>query len=297
MITARDLDRMAALDKVEVTGIEVWAHHGVFDHERRDGQPFLIDVEWWCDTTRAAQTDTLSSTIDYGEVSALVVSLVQSSPVDLIETLATRLRQSLLARFPMDYVRITIHKPQAPLGITFTDVSVTTLSGRHNPLRTVVFSLGSNIEPRLDLLQFAVSGLVSTPGICDVRVSPVYETEAQGDLAQADFLNAVLVAQSALSAHELLRRGLELESMAHRTRLIEHGPRTLDIDLIAVGDEQWADPELVLPHPRAAVRAFVLVPWSDLDPDALLGTSLVSDLVKQVSDQAVLPCQGRLFLP
>jgi len=280
---------------MEVTGIEVWAHHGVFDHERRDGQPFVIDVAWWLDATQAARSDNLESTIDYGKVSQVIVAETQSSPVDLIETLAVRLQQALLAQFPMDRVRITIHKPQAPIGVEFTDVRLTTFATREKQQRQVVFSLGSNIEPRLDYLQFALSGLASTPGIDRVLVSGVYETQPQSEVPQPDFLNAVVIAQSALSAEELLHRALTLESLAHRTRLSEHGPRTLDIDLISVGDEVWDSPDLILPHPRARNRAFVLIPWLTLDAQAHLGAERVADLAGRVADQVVLPYQYDLF--
>ena len=288
---------MTDADKMEVTGIEVWAHHGVFDHERREGQLFLIDVAWWLDTGPAACTDDLESTIDYGKVTNVVVAATQSNPVDLIETLAERLHQVLFDQFPMDHLQITIHKPQAPIGAAVSDVRLTTSFTREKQQRQVVFSLGSNIEPRLDYLQFAVSGLVSTPGIEQVRVSKVYETQPQSEISQDDFLNAIVVAQSALSAEELLHRALALEALAHRVRLAEHGPRTLDIDLISVGNEQWETPDLILPHPRARNRAFVLVPWIGVDPHAQLGTELAADLAAQVTEQIVMPYHGTLFLP
>ena len=288
---------MTDTDWVEVTGIEVWAHHGVFEEERREGQPFLIDVSWRFDATQAARTDALESTIDYGKVTHVIVEEVQCDPVDLIETLVHRLARVLLEKFPMDEVRITVHKPQAPIGVEFSDVRVTTQVTRQKQQRQVVFSLGSNIEPRMDYLQFAVSGLISTPGIENLRVSNVYETQPQSDIPQADFLNAIVIAHSSLTAEQLLKTGLRLEALAHRVRRIEHGPRTLDIDLISVGDETSDTQDLVLPHPRARNRAFVLVPWLELDADAHLGTDSVADLATTVKDQIVIPYQGTLFQP
>ena len=284
-------------DRMEVTGIKVWGYHGVFDHERHDGQPFLIDVAWGVDTALAARTDSLESTIDYGKVAQLVVEEAQSNPVDLIETLAQRVGHALLERFDMDDVEITIHKPQAPLGVEFSDVRLRAHVTRERQQRQVVYSLGSNIEPRLDYLQFAVTGLATTPGIRQARVSAVYETEPQSRIVQADFLNAIVVAQSALPAEELLHRGLALEALAHRTRLEEHGPRTLDIDLISVGDETYNTPDLILPHPRAHERAFVLIPWLTLDGSAHLGTERVANLAANLSDQAITPYQSHLLLP
>jgi len=284
-------------DKMEVRGIEVWAHHGVFDHERRDGQPFIIDVAWWLDTTVPARTDDLESTIDYGKVVRMVVEEVRGAPVDLIETLANRLVRTLLERFGMDRVQISVHKPEAPIGVRFDDVCLTVCAEREQSLRQVVFSLGSNIEPRFDYLQFAVDGLIATPGIEQVRVSSVYETQPQSEICQPDFLNAVVLAQTSLAAGELLRRAMDLESLAHRTRTTEHGPRTLDIDVIAVGDEERISPDLILPHPRARNRAFVLIPWLELDPDARLGAHSVADWMAECTDQRIQPYQGILFVP
>jgi dihydroneopterin aldolase/2-amino-4-hydroxy-6-hydroxymethyldihydropteridine diphosphokinase len=280
-----------------VVGIEVWAHHGVFDHERRDGQPFLIDVEWRSDWAAAAATDDLSQTIDYGAVAADVVEFVQGAPVNLIETLAHHRQAALLVRFPCAGLRVAVHNPQAPLSVTAADVVVTTpwLAPAVAP-RTIVFSIGSNIEPCQDYLQFAVSALVATPGVTKVRASALFRTVAQGP-PQPDFLNAVVVAQSALPARDLLRRGLAIEAAAHRTRQVDHGPRTLDIDLVQVGDEVWTEPELTIPHPRAAVRAFVLRPWLTLDPAACLGGQAVTDLAAAVADQRVSQVPGRLFTP
>ena len=308
-------DNLDQLDHLQVVGIEAWAHHGVFDHERRDGQPFLVDIEWWADFGTAATADQLDLVIDYGEVSSYALSFVQGEPVNLIETLAVRLQQALLGRFPMMFARVSIHKPQAPLAVGFTDVVVTTAlaggGGRDHgtrgmvpvvpsgptPIpRQVVFSLGSNIEPRQQYLQFALAGLAATPGIEQVRVSPLYDTAAQGQ-PQPNFLNAVVLAQSTLPGNHLLRRALEIEQLAHRTRLSEHGPRTLDIDLISVGDEFWATADLVLPHPRASQRAFVLLPWLDLDPAAKLAGRSLSDLVGNVCAQPITRLPEALFLP
>jgi len=285
--------RLDQLGRVAVTGIEVWAHHGVFDAERQDGQRFLIDVEWWQELPR---NDRLDGTADYGELSSYVAGLAQGSPVSLIETVAMNIQEALLHRYAVDFVRVRVHKPDAPLDVAFADVAVTTPIAARGGGRQVVFSLGSNIEPRWEYLQFGASALASTPGITRAQVSPVYETQAQGP-AQPHFLNAVVVARSDLSAMALLRRGLAIEDMARRTRDIVHGPRTLDIDLIDVGGERWDRPDLTVPHPRAAGRAFVLDPWSDLDPDARLGVTRVADLRAAVAGQKVRRWPADLFLP
>jgi len=288
---------MATLDRMDLTGLQTWAYHGVFDHERRDGQPFLIDVTWWVDMAPIARSDALETTIDYGEVSSLVVEVVQASPLNLIETLAARVGEALLARFPFEYLRVQVHKPQAPLMVGFTDVRSTWQAARTVAAREVVFCLGSNIEPRWDYLQFAVSALIARLDLDRVRVSPVYETVAQSTIVQDDFLNAIVIGVSTLPAPELLRVGLEIEAQAHRTRDVHHGPRTLDIDLICAGDEIWQTPQLTLPHPRAHQRAFVLAPWLDLDPDAVMGRESVADLLAGLTGQEVARVPDDLFHP
>jgi 2-amino-4-hydroxy-6-hydroxymethyldihydropteridine diphosphokinase len=135
----------------------------------------------------------------------------------------------------------------------------------------VVLSIGSNLGDRLARLQSVVDGLGSA-----VRaVSPVYETKAWGGVEQGAFLNAVLSADApSLDCHGWLRRAHQLEAAADRVRGERWGPRTLDVDLVTCHDGERevtsCDDELTLPHPLAHLRAFVLIPWLAMDPDATL---------------------------
>jgi dihydroneopterin aldolase/2-amino-4-hydroxy-6-hydroxymethyldihydropteridine diphosphokinase len=288
---------MNLLDRMEIIGIETWAFHGVFDHERRDGQPFLVDLTWWLDMGQAADSDDLAKTVDYGEVTSMVINLLQGTPVDLIETLTYAIADTVITHFGFDYLRVSVHKPQAPLEVGFTDVIITTTAANEIHPREVVVSLGSNIEPRLDYLQYAVTALASTPGITEVRVSEVFETHPQSDVPQPDYLNAILIVTSILPAKDLMSRALDIESLCLRTREVPHGPRTLDIDLITIHGETWDDPFLRIPHPRAARRAFVLVPWLSLDPKGSLNERLISDCLVSLPNQGVHPTGLQLFVP
>jgi 2-amino-4-hydroxy-6-hydroxymethyldihydropteridine diphosphokinase len=146
--------------------------------------------------------------------------------------------------------------------------------------RAVVLALGSNLGDRLANLQRGLDVLCAEPGLGDVTVSPVYETVPVGGPGQPDYLNAVLVAVTALPARAVLDRGLAAEQAAHRVRGQRWGPRTLDVDVIVYGDELSSDPELTLPHPRAHERAFVLAPWHDVDPGAVIpGRGRIADLL------------------
>ncbi len=127
--------------------------------------------------------------------------------------------------------------------------------------------IGTNLGDRLAFLQGAVDGLAASPGITVAGVSPVYETDPVGGPEQPDFLNAVVAVETTLGPHELLAQCQRLEREAHRVREEHWGPRTLDVDVLLYGDERIDTPDLVVPHPRAGERAFVLVPLADLAPE------------------------------
>ncbi|MFL6159936.1 MAG: dihydroneopterin aldolase [Marmoricola sp.] len=112
-------------DQLAVRGIEIYAHHGVFDFERRDGQIFVIDLVLEMDTRQAAATDDLTRTVHYGELVDAVVTAVKNDPVDLIETLAQRIADVCLSYEQVDRVDVTVHKPSAPIEATFSDVALT----------------------------------------------------------------------------------------------------------------------------------------------------------------------------
>jgi 2-amino-4-hydroxy-6-hydroxymethyldihydropteridine diphosphokinase len=127
--------------------------------------------------------------------------------------------------------------------------------------------IGSNLGERLAYLQLAVDELASADRVTVVGVSPVYETAPVGGPEQPDYLNAVVAVDTTLTARELLDVAHAVETEAERVRTVRWGPRTLDVDVLLVGDERIDDPDLVVPHPRMAERAFVLVPLADVAPE------------------------------
>ncbi len=132
----------------------------------------------------------------------------------------------------------------------------------------VVIALGSNLGDRSLNIDSAVMELAKIIKV--THLSTNHETDPVGGPAQPKYLNAVLIAESELDPHELLIGVLEIENRLGRTREVHWGPRTIDIDLISAGDEVINSEVLVLPHPRAHERAFVLKPWLEIDPDAVL---------------------------
>ena len=112
-------------DELAVLGIECFGHHGVFDFERREGQVFVIDLILGLDTAPAAVSGDLHDTVDYGSLVASVKAAVETDPVDLIETLALRISDVCLLDGRVEWARVTVHKPDAPIDATFRDVALT----------------------------------------------------------------------------------------------------------------------------------------------------------------------------
>ncbi|MGH8969229.1 MAG: 2-amino-4-hydroxy-6-hydroxymethyldihydropteridine diphosphokinase [Actinomycetes bacterium] len=160
--------------------------------------------------------------------------------------------------------------------------------GRRLGVRRAVLALGSNLGDRLAMLQGAVDALADTPGVTVVAVSPVYETDPVGGPDQPEFLNAVVLVESDLAPRTLLERAHAVEAGFGRVRAEHWGARTLDVDLVAVGDLTVTDDDLQVPHARARERAFVLAPWRDVDPEAVLpGAGRVADLARVVGSDGV----------
>jgi dihydroneopterin aldolase len=112
-------------DVIEIRGIRGFGRHGVFEHERADGQEFVVDVRLELDTRPAAASDNLADTVNYGVVAEQVHKAIETDPVNLIETLAQRIADQVLKNDLVEEVEVTVHKPQAPITVPFDDVTVT----------------------------------------------------------------------------------------------------------------------------------------------------------------------------
>ncbi|PWJ53303.1 dihydroneopterin aldolase / 2-amino-4-hydroxy-6-hydroxymethyldihydropteridine diphosphokinase [Quadrisphaera granulorum] len=297
-------------DVVSLRGLRARGRHGVLDAERELGQVFIADIDLAVDTRTAAVTDDLGDAVDYSLVAADVVAVLSGEPVNLIEVLAGRVAAACLAHAGVSAVAVAVHKPQAPVGVPFDDVVITVVRRRADlldatPARPVdaVVALGSNLGDRAAVLAAAVADLAATDGLEVVGVSGVVETAAvglPGSEPQPDYLNAVVRLRSALSPRDLLRACRAVEAAHGRgaaVRAVEPrwGARTLDVDVLTCGvlvaadgpgpdDGDGGAPALQLPHPRAGVRAFVLVPWARLAPDDVLpGAGRVADVLAELA--------------
>ena len=117
-------------DRITLTGLRVRGRHGVFEHERRDGQDFLLDATVWLDLSRAARSDDLNDTLHYGELAEMAAAVIAGPPYNLIEALAGKIADEVMSDVRVQAVDITIHKPSAPIPLTFADVSVTVRRSR-----------------------------------------------------------------------------------------------------------------------------------------------------------------------
>ncbi|AFR27085.1 dihydroneopterin aldolase FolB [Arthrobacter sp. Rue61a] len=113
-----------AVDRITLTGVTAVGYHGVFDFERRDGQPFVVDAVLYTDFTKAAETDDLQYTAHYGEVAELITKHIEGEPLNLIEGLAVRIAEGILENYQVAAVDVTVHKPKAPIEVPFGDVTV-----------------------------------------------------------------------------------------------------------------------------------------------------------------------------
>lgn len=287
-------------DRIVVEGIRGLGYHGVFEHERRDGQQFLVDVAIELDLRRPGRSDNLVDTVHYGEVAAQVLARIEGEPFDLIEALAEVIAADVLSLPGVEAVDVVVHKPQAPVGVPVTDVRVEIRRERGT---RVVIALGSNVGDRVATLTEAVEALAEVPRLALIAVSDLVESDPFGGPDQPAYLNGVVLANFAGSPATLLRALHAIEHRNGRTREIRWGARTLDLDLVQFGvpgsdGERLSDtPALLLPHPRAHERNFVLRPWAHLDPEATLRVGptvahpvrLVADVLVELGPSGVRP--------
>lgn len=118
-------------DRITLTGVGSVGYHGVLDSEKQTGQPFFVDITMFTDFTQAAATDNVAHTVNYAEVAEVIREIVTGESLDLIETLAERIATAVLEKFPLLAVELTVHKPKAPIEVTFADVSVTIFREKH----------------------------------------------------------------------------------------------------------------------------------------------------------------------
>lgn len=312
------------LDQIIVQGIRVTGYHGVYAPEKETGQLFLADVVAHVSTHAAASRDELFRTVNYSDIADRAAEVLAGDPNNLLETVAEHVARAVLEMDGVHCVDVVVHKPQAPLHVEFRDVAVKIRrdlksgalwadkrigssaggsgdpfapASRRNvdpadnpPLQPVsaFLAMGGNIGDVDATFREALWELHKIPGIMVQRASSLFRTSPVGGPAQDDFLNVVIAIETSLAPRELLAACQGIEVLHGRERLEENGPRTLDIDILAYAGETVDAEDLVIPHPRATERAFVMQPWATLAPDFVVpGAGRVADLAAAVGTEGV----------
>lgn len=271
-----------AKDEIRIEQLEVYAYHGVFPEEKREGQTFLVNAVLYTDIRKAGRSDQLEQSTDYGDVCGFITRWMEENTCNLIETVAERLTQAVLLRYDLiSGIDLEIRKPEAPIKQPFGCVSVKV----HREWHRVFLSVGSNIGDRRLYIQEAVKALKGHPLIFVRRVSDLIATEPYGGVEQEDFLNGAIEIETLLTPRELLEALHEIEAAAGRVRELRWGPRTLDLDIIFYDKLVYEDDALVIPHQDMENRRFVLEPMNMLEPNyrhPVLGKT-ISQLLAQVT--------------
>ncbi len=251
------------MNKINIRGLQIYACHGVLPQEKIKRQPFIFDVEMEYDFQKAADSDDLSYTLDYGAVMCDIDKLCRENTFDLIETLCAKCAKFIMINYPAKSVEVKVSKPQAPVDLQFENVSVTVKLER----REVLLSLGSNLGNRQTILDNAIDRLSSHPCINVEKISSPMENPPYGGVAKYPFINMAVKIATFLSPSALLQTIHEIESDAKRTRNVRWGDRTLDIDVIFYGDSIISNDELTVPHSDYHNRDFVLKPLCEIAPN------------------------------
>lgn len=249
------------MDKIKIRGLEVFAHHGVFEEENVLGQKFIVDADLLMSTREAGRKDDLNASVDYGNVCTKISQIMQDTTCRLIETVAERVAEGLLLQYgQVMEVHLELKKPWAPILMPIDTVSVEITRKRH----IAYLGLGSNLGDRESYLDFAMDELNKDTCTKITKVSDFIETEPYGGVEQENFLNGCLEIETLHTPGELLLLIHEIEEKAGRKRVIHWGPRTLDIDILLYDDLVYDDETLHIPHADMHNRLFVLEPLCNI---------------------------------
>lgn len=252
------------MDFIKITGLCIYAYHGVLPEEKRDGQDFFINAKLFYDMKKAGQTDHLEDALNYADCCTFMGQVFTERSYDLIEAAAENLCKQLLLHYPaLAAVELELRKPHAPIGMPFSDVSVNMTRGWHK----AYLAIGSNLGDKRALIEQGVAALRACEEIRNVRCSSLIETEPYGPVEQDTFVNGCIAIETLLDPEALLEKLHRIEADANRTRELRWGPRTLDLDIIFYDKLVYESDTLIIPHVDMQNRTFVLQPLLELCPN------------------------------
>lgn len=255
---------MQERDFIKITGLKIFAHHGVLLEEKEKGQDFFINAKLYYSMRTPGMTDELDSALNYADCCAYMTEMFTEKSFDLIEAAAQNLCEKMLLHYELlENIELELCKPHAPIGLPFSNVSVNMARGWHK----VYLSFGSNMGERETLIRQGILCLEKESSIRKIRVSGLIETEPYGPVEQENFLNGCLALETYLNPEELLVLLHEIEAKAKRKREIHWGPRTLDLDILFYDKEVYESDDLIIPHMDLQNRLFVLEPLRELCPN------------------------------
>ena len=253
------------MDEIRIRDLKIYAYHGVYAQENETGQDFYVNAVLYTDTREAGRKDALALSTDYGEVCHFMNDFLKLHTFKLIETMAEQTAEQILLHFPLiRELDLEIRKPQAPIGLPFSSVSVKIHRGWHR----AYVAVGSNMGDKYAYIESALRAIQDNQSIKNLRSSKLIETEPYGEVTeQEDFVNGMLELDTLLTPEELLAFLHDLEQAAGRERNIHWGPRTLDLDIIFYDDLIMDTDSLTIPHADMQNRMFVLKPLCELVPN------------------------------
>lgn len=251
------------MDRIKIDNLKIFAYHGVFPEEKKQGQNFFLNASLEVDTRKAGQTDVLTASVHYGEVALLLQKKMTEKSYDLIERAAEVCAEAVLLQFPLvRSITLEVRKPDAPIPLPFESVSVEIERG----WKKAYVALGSNMGDSRAELDEAVREMQADDHIRVQRVADYIVTKPYGGVEQDDFVNSAAMIETLYTPQELLDRLHEIETAHKRERLIHWGPRTLDLDILLYENVVMNTPTLTIPHKDMQNRDFVLGPMAEIAP-------------------------------
>ena len=251
------------MDKIHIKDLEIIGFHGAIPEEKVLGQKFVLSFELDFDLRQAGKNDDLTKTVHYGELAQKVEEEFTKTSYDLIEKAAEEICEFVLLNYPLvKKVKLLLKKPWAPTRKHVEYVAVE-IERKWNK---VYIAAGSNLGDKEETLKEAIYIIDKRKDCVVTKVSNFYTTDPVGYEDQDQFVNCVFEINTLQTPSELMDTLLEVEKDFKRERIIRWGPRTLDLDIIFYNDIISYDEHILIPHPRAHERQFVMKPMCDINP-------------------------------